>query len=170
MRTFLSITLSGAVAVPALAADVKVTVGIPRLNVAEYHRPYVAIWLEKPDQSFVGNIAVWYDLKLKDNEGTKWLKDMRQWWRRIGRELKMPVDGLSSVTRPPGDHQVVVDVQKAPLAGLAPGEYHLVVEAAREVGGREILRIPFKWPLQSAETLKVQGGHELTAILLDLKP
>ena len=73
----------------------KVSIEIPRLNVAEYHRPYVAVWLEKPDQTFVGNIAVWYDLKLKDNEGTKWLKDMRQWWRKSGRELTMPVDGLS---------------------------------------------------------------------------
>ena len=139
MRVLLPVMLSAVVG-PAMAADVKLTVGIPRLNVAEYHRPYVAMWLERPDQSFVGNIAVWYDLKLKDNEGTKWLKDMRQWWRRIGRELKMPVDGLSSATRAPGEHQVVVDPQKAPLAGLAPGEYHLVVEAAREVGGREIFR------------------------------
>ena len=169
MRVLLPVTLSAVVG-PAMAADVKLTVGIPRLNVAEYHRPYVAMWLERPDQSFVGNIAVWYDLKLKDNEGTKWLKDMRQWWRRIGRELKMPVDGLSSATRAPGEHQVVVDPQKAPLAGLAPGEYHLVVEAAREVGGREILRIPFQWPVQSAQTLKVQGGHELGTIVLDLKP
>lgn len=169
MRVLLPVTLSAVVG-PAMAADVKLTVGIPRLNVAEYHRPYVAMWLERPDQSFVGNIAVWYDLKLKDNEGTKWLKDMRQWWRRIGRELKMPVDGLSSATRAAGTHPVDVDPQKAPLAGLAPGEYHLVVEAAREVGGWEILRIPFQWPVQSAQTLKVQGGHELGTIVLDLKP
>ncbi len=100
MRFVWPIALSGVLAGPALAADVQLTVAIPRLNVAEYHRPYVAIWLERPDQSFVGNVAVWYDLKLKDNEGTKWLKDMRQWWRRIGRDLKMPVDGLSSATRP----------------------------------------------------------------------
>ena len=170
MRVVLPAALSGVMAAPALAADVTLTVSIPRLNVAEYHRPYVAIWLERPDQSFVGNIAVWYDLKLKDNEGTKWLKDMRQWWRRIGRDLKMPVDGLSSATRPPGEHQVAIDTGKAPIAGLPDGEYHLVVEAAREVGGREILRIPFQWPLKAAESLKVQGGHELGEIVLDLKP
>ena len=98
MRTLLSITMTGVLAAPSLAAEMTVRVEIPRLNVAEYHRPYVAIWLEKPDQSFIGNLAVWYDLKLKDNEGTKWLKDMRQWWRRSGRELNMPVDGLSSAT------------------------------------------------------------------------
>jgi hypothetical protein len=170
MRAVLSATLSGAIAAPAMAADVSLTVGIPKLSVAEYHRPYVAVWLERPDQSFVGNIAVWYDLKLKDNEGTKWLKDMRQWWRRSGRELSMPVDGLSSATRPPGDHRVSISTAKAPLQGLPHGEYHLVVEAAREVGGREILKIPFKWPVQAAETLKVEGAHELGAIVLDLKP
>ena len=170
MRVVLSAALSGVMAAPALGADVTLSVGIPRLTVAEYHRPYVAIWLERPDQTFVGNLAVWYDLKLKDNEGTKWLKDMRQWWRRIGRDMKMPVDGLSTATRAPGEHRVAVDAGKAPLAGLAEGEYHLVVEAAREVGGREILRIPFQWPLKAAATHKVQGGHELGEIVLDLKP
>tara|TARA_R110002111_G_scaffold176810_1_gene242464 strand:- start:153223 stop:153537 length:315 start_codon:yes stop_codon:yes gene_type:complete len=54
---------------PLLAADMDVTVEIPRLQVAEYHRPYVAIWLEKPDQSHAADLAVWYDLKLKDKEG-----------------------------------------------------------------------------------------------------
>ena len=59
MRVGLSLTLSGAFAAQAFAADVAVMVGIPRLSVAEYHKPYVAIWLERPDQ--MGNIAVWYD-------------------------------------------------------------------------------------------------------------
>ena len=119
MRTPLLISMTGALAVPAaFAAEMTVSVEIPRLNVAEYHRPYVAIWLEKPDQSFVGNIAVWYDLKLKDNEGTKWLKDMRQWWRKSGRELTMPVDGLSSATRAPGEHKVAVALDKAPVKEL----------------------------------------------------
>ncbi len=170
MRLVLSMTLTGAMVAPALAADVKLSINIPRLNVAEYHRPYVAMWIERADQSFAGNVAVWYDLKLKDNEGTKWLKDLRQWWRRSGRELTMPVDGLSTATRAPGDHQVAIDVTRPPLASLPQGEYHLVVEAAREVGGREILRLPFKWPVTSAETVKAQGSHELGALALDLKP
>jgi hypothetical protein len=170
MRVALTLTLSGAMAAPVLAADVKLTVGVPRLTVAEYHRPYLAVWLERPDQSFAGNIAVWYDAKLKDNEGTKWLKDLRQWWRRSGRELTMPMDGLSSATRPPGEHQIVVDAGKAPLNALAPGEYHLVIEAAREVGGREILRIPFQWPIRSAASHKAQGSHELGAVELNLNP
>ncbi len=174
MRLPLSVTLTsamtGVMAWPTFAADVKMSIEIPRLTVAEYHRPYVAIWLERADQSFVGNVAVWYDLKLKDNEGTKWLKDLRQWWRRSGRELTMPVDGLSTATRPPGEHQLNVALDKAPFAGLGAGEYQVIIEAAREVGGREILRIPFQWPPKSAEIFKIQGQHELGNVAVDLKP
>ncbi len=170
MRSLLSITMSGAFVLPAFSAEMKVSIEIPRLNVAEYHKPYVAVWLEKPDQTFVGNIAVWYDLKLKDNEGTKWLKDMRQWWRKSGRELAMPVDGLSSATRAPGEHAISIALNKAPVKDLSAGEYHMVIEAAREVGGREILRIPFQWPVKAAENPKVKGEHELGQVGLELKP
>jgi len=93
---------------PLHAADLQLDVEIPRLDVAEYHRPYVAIWLERPDQSHVANLAVWYDTKLKDKEGEKWLKDLRQWWRRSGRSLEMPVDGVSGATRCRGQSQVAV--------------------------------------------------------------
>lgn len=170
MRALVSVTLTGLMAGSAAAADMKMSIEIPRLTVAEYHRPYVAIWLEKPDQTFVGNLAVWYDYKLKDNEGTKWLKDLRQWWRRSGRDLQMPIDGLTGATRAPGEHQVTVPIDKAPLSGLAAGEYQLVVEAAREVGGREILRIPFQWPPKAAETIKAPGKDELGTVTLSLNP
>jgi hypothetical protein len=170
MRVLMSMTLSGLAAWPAAAADVKLSIEIPRLNVAEYHRPYVAIWLERSDQSFIGNVAVWYDFKLKDNEGTKWLKDLRQWWRRSGRELTMPVDGLTSATRPPGEHQLRISLDKQPFAALGAGGYQLVVEAAREVGGRELVRIPFQWPPQAEQVVKAPGQHELGAVALDLKP
>lgn len=157
-------------AAPVLAAELAVSVEIPRLNVAEYHRPYIAIWVEKTDQSFAGNLAVWYDLKLRNNEGTKWLKDMRAWWRKSGRELNMPVDGLSSATRAPGTHRVVFPGAKAPLSTLAAGEYHLVIEASREVGGREVLRVPFQWPPTAAANASVQGEHELGKVAIELKP
>jgi hypothetical protein len=170
MRTLLSVTVSTALVAPAWAAEMTVKVEIPKLNVAEYHRPYVAIWLEKPDQSFLGNLAVWYDLKLKDNEGTKWLKDMRQWWRKSGRQLSMPVDGLSSATRAPGEHSVKFALDQAPMKELPAGEYHLVIEAAREVGGRELLRVPFTWPIKDAQTQKGKGEHELGLVSIELKP
>ncbi len=155
---------------PLMAAEMQISVEIPRLQVAEYHRPYVALWLEKTDQSHVADLAVWYDLKLKDKEGEKWLKDLRQWWRRSGRSLELPVDGISSATRAVGTHTLTFDDSKAPLNDLPPGDYRLVVEAAREVGGRELLRVPFSWPASAKQTHKAQGESELGAISLTLNP
>src|SRR5262245_50199576 len=100
----------------AMAADVAVKVELPQLNVGENYRPYMAMWLEKPDQTFTANLNVWYDVKKRDNAGTKWLKDMRQWWRKSGRELTMPVDGVSGATRAPGEHTVTFTGAKDPVA------------------------------------------------------
>lgn len=77
---------------------------------------------------------------------------------------------MSSATRAPGEHKISVALDKLPVKDLAAGEYQLVVEAAREVGGRELLRIPFQWPVKSAQNLKSKGEHELGHIALDLKP
>jgi hypothetical protein len=170
MRIRYTLAVGALVGAPALAADLNLRLEIPRLQVAEYHRPYVAVWLEGKDATFVRNLAVWYDLKLEDNEGTKWLKDMRQWWRKSGRELEMPVDGLSGATRAPGRHQLAFTAGKPPLDALPAGDYQVVVEAAREVGGRELLKLPFTWPPAAAQAQEVQGKHELGAIALELKP
>lgn len=171
MRIAFPLALIGLAAAPLAAKaapEVTVTVEIPRLSVAEYHRPYVAIWVERPDQQAVANLAVWYDMALRNNEGEKWLKDMRQWWRRTGRSLQMPLDGVSGATRAPGRHALRVD--GAVLSGLAPGQYELVVEAAREVGGRELLRVPFQWPPAAEQSGTAQGSHELGAVSLQIKP
>ncbi len=156
--------------VMARAADMDITLEVPRLNVAEYHRPYVAVWVERPDNSVAANLAVWYDVDMRDGEGTKWLKDMRQWWRRSGRTLEMPVDGVSGATRPAGQHQLSFKGGQAPLADLAPGDYALVVEASREVGGREVVSIPFSWPATSASQAQARGASELGVVKLSLTP
>jgi len=170
MRRFYSIALTGLLGSPAFAGEIAVTIDIPRLDVAEYHRPYVALWLEPEDQSSMTNLSVWYDLKLRNGEGTKWLKDMRQWWRRGGRDLKMPADGVTSATRAPGTHQLAFTEGKAPLDKLKPGKYQIVVEAAREVGGREMLRLPFEWPPKAPQSIKAAGEHELGPVSLEIKP
>jgi hypothetical protein len=175
MRTAASsLALLGLVAAPVAPAtaapEMTVTLEIPQLAVAEYHRPYVAVWVEQPDQKAVANLAVWYDVAKANREGEKWLKDMRQWWRRTGRELRMPVDGVTGATRAPGRHTVRLDAARAPLSGLAPGSYNLVVEAAREVGGRELLRVPFQWPPSEAQRGTAQGEHELGALSLQINP
>ncbi|MCW8125690.1 DUF2271 domain-containing protein [Microbulbifer halophilus] len=150
------------------ARSLQVSIEIPRLNVAEYHNPYVAVWLED-DSRRATQLAVWYDVGMRNSEGRKWLKDLRQWWRRGGRAMDMPVDGITSATYGPGEHTLKVALGREELAALEPGDYRLRVEAAREVGGRELVNIPLTWPLdQSALPLTGKGESELGSIRVTL--
>ena len=156
----LSAAALGTVAGPALAADLTVSVEIPRLTVAAYHRPYVAVWIERPDATTaVRTLAVWYEVS-NVAEGKDWLKDMRTWWRRGGRSLALPADGVSSATRAPG--RQTLTVPGARLRDLPAGDYVMVVEAARELGGREAVRVPFRWG--AANTARAAGSNELGAV------
>lgn len=168
MRAVLTIAGVSLLTGQALAEDIEIQVGIPRLDVAEYHRPYVAIWIAKPDHSVVSNIAVWYQQgETGEGKGETWLKDIRQWWRRTGRDLAMPVDGISGPTKAPGTQDIVLPVDKGVFGDLQPGEYQLVVEAAREVGGRELVSVPFSWPLKPGD-LTASGERELGKVTLRL--
>ncbi|MCW2349328.1 MULTISPECIES: DUF2271 domain-containing protein [Sphingobium] len=154
-----SLVLAGLVATPATAGTISVT--IPRLNVAEYHRPYVAAWVEPTGGGAAQTIFVWYDVKLQGREpGTKWLSDLRTWWRKGGRSLKLPADGVSSATRAPGTHKIALP------ATLKPGQYTLYVEAARETGGREIVSIPLQVPAKGGSAT---GKSELGAITISAR-
>ena len=166
LLTFAGAAVAGA---PALAADLNVTVEIPRLSVAEYHKPYVSIWIENPaDASAAGTLAVWYDADNKEDHGAKWLKDMRQWWRKAGREMSFPADGVSGATRAPGPQKLVFAGAKGALKDLKPGQYNLVVEAAREVGGHEAVRVPFTWG-KPGKPATAKGSAELGAVTVSVK-
>jgi len=158
------------VSVSAMAADLTLKFEIPQLNVAEYHRPYLAAWLENADQKVVTNLAVLYDVKKKDNGGAKWLKDMRQWWRKSGRDVEMPMDGVSGATRGPGEQTLNFPVAKEALNKLPAGNYQLVIEAAREAGGRELVKVPVVWPPKSAQSFSAKGKEELGEVTVQVKP
>lgn len=149
---------------PAAAGTVELTVAIPQLKVAEYHRPYVAIWLEQVGQPNIRTLAVWYDYDNRENAGTKWLRDLRTWWRKGGRNSAKPADAVTGATRAPGVQKVRLDV-----GALKPGNYALVVEAAREEGGREQVTLPFNWNGKSA-TASASGRTELGAVKAVIKP
>ena len=170
MRPWLPLALTGLVSAPMVAADLALTIEIPRMNIAEYHPPYVAIWVERSDQSVAANLAVWYAAKREKNEGAQWLRDLRQWWRRSGRDLTTPVDGVTGATRTPGRHELTFSGTTEPMASLPPGSYQLVVEAAREVGGRELLKVPFVWPARAPTTASAKGATELGSIAVTVRP
>jgi hypothetical protein len=151
--------LAGLAATPAMAGTIDVT--IPQLNVAEYHRPYVAGWVEPAAGGDARTLFVWYDFKKTGNEpGTKWLSDLRTWWRKGGRSLNLPANGLSGATRAPGVQKVAIP------ADLKPGQYMLYVEAARETGGRELVSLPLTVPAKGGTA---SGKSELGAVSIAAK-
>ena len=139
---------------------------MPRLSVAEYHRPYVAIFVEG-NGAPARTLSVWYDVKKAKNEGRKWLNEVRSWWRASGRTNAFVADGTSGATRAPGVQSLSFNAAKL---GLKPGQYTLVVEAARETGGREVLRLPFAWPAKPGQTARAAGTSELGAVSINFKP
>jgi hypothetical protein len=154
---------------PAAANVFMVSIEVPRIDVAEYHRPYLAVWIERGDQTVATSLAVWYETK-RGETGTRWLPDLRQWWRRTGRDQSFPVDGVTGATRPIGRYMLSYDTRKPPLADLTAGSYTLVIEAVRESGGREAVRIPFEWPSTGTLNLSANGRTELGAIELTAAP
>ncbi|MEH3123489.1 MAG: DUF2271 domain-containing protein [Sphingomonas phyllosphaerae] len=157
MRILSLAVLGGATvaAGPASAAGT-IDITIPRLAVAEYHRPYVAIWVEPTTGGPARTLALWYDVRKAGAEpGTKWLADLRAWWRKGGRSLSLPADGVSGATRAPGTYHIPLP------ADLRPGQYTLNVEAARETGGRELVQVPLAVPARAA---RAGGSHELGAV------
>jgi hypothetical protein len=162
MRTA-PLLVAGLLAAPAnslLAASAfagTISVTIPQLTVAEYHRPYVAGWIEPAAGGAAETVFVWYSVKKGNEPGTKWLADLRTWWRKGGRSLSLPADGVSGATRTPGTYKIPIP------AGLKPGPYKLFVESARETGGRELVTVPLSIPATAA---RASGKTELGAVTI----
>ncbi|RYY75592.1 MAG: DUF2271 domain-containing protein [Gammaproteobacteria bacterium] len=172
-RALLVGVLSASVTSLANAANLNISIEVPTLNVAEYHTPYTAVWLESAedgDKKTVKTLSVWYADKKREGGGEKWLKDLRQWWRRDGRSLTFPIDGVSGATKLAGIHKLTYTQGAAPLGDLAKGNYLLFVEIAREGGGREVVKVPFTWPVEKATTLSATGTTEVGAVSLELNP
>lgn len=161
MRYAPLLALGGIIAAPASAAADTITVILPKLRVAEYHNPYFALWVEPTGGGTARTLAIWYSQKKGGNEpGTKWLSNLRAWWRKGGRSLALPADGVSGATRAPGSYTIPLP------ADLKAGDYTLYVEAARETGGRELLSLPIAVPAKGGS---VSGKSELGTITLSAR-
>lgn len=154
----------------AQAGQLTLDVGVKQQSVAEYHKPYVAGWIEDASGADAGNLFVWYDVKKRDGGGQKYLKDLRTWWRKSGRDLTLPVDGLSGATRAPGRQTLSLDISASALKDLKPGAYSIVIEAARESGGHDLVKVPFAWNPAKAVISVTKGDGELSDVKVSYKP
>lgn len=106
---------------------------LPKIDTSMYARPYVAVWIEDEKRKPVKTIQLWVG---KD----EWLKDLRSWWRKVGRYDRELVDAVTSATRPAGKYRFVWDGTNDDGQRLEQGNYTLHVEVVREHGGRNYLR------------------------------
>ena len=153
----------------AQAGQLTLDVALPQQNVAEYHKPYVAGWIEDGTGKVSQTLFVWYDVKKRDGGGEKYLKDLRTWWRKAGRDTTMPVDGVSGATRAPGRQTLTLDTATA-LKNLPAGQCSLVVEAAREAGGHDLVKLPIDWNPAKGIAVAGKGDGELGDVKASYKP
>ncbi len=104
-----------------------------------YRKPYVAVWVEDKDGLTVRTLALW----LQKN-GSRWHPDLRRWWRDDqARKLLEDSDLIETVsrpTRPPGKYDVIWDGKDDSGAAVKPGQYTILIEAAREHGTYQLIR------------------------------
>ena len=59
------------------AADFNIEVTIPDIKSNEYHRPYVAVWVEDSDKKLVEHLSLWYFIKVKDDNPQEVIKYLK---------------------------------------------------------------------------------------------
>ena len=159
--------VASASASAAAAGQLTLDIQVPQQAVAEYHKPYLAGWIEDGSGQVKGTVFVWYDVRKRDGGGLKYLKEMRTWWRKAGRDMTLPADGVTGATRAPGRQTVTSD---AVGKNLPAGQYSLVVEASREAGGHDLVKLPFSYSPAKPVTVSGKGDGELGDIRVTYKP
>ena len=144
------------------AQQVSISVNLPQLAVEPYHRPYVAVWLETTDRKGVHTFAFWA-------EDDDWYKDLRQWWRKIGRSNSPKYDAVSGATRKPGKYQLQWQGKLVGGAQLSAGEYVLHFEASREEGSREYLQQKISFSQGKIQNYRLIGQAEFGEIIINIK-
>ncbi|NQZ82918.1 MAG: DUF2271 domain-containing protein [Colwellia sp.] len=128
----------------------------------EYHRPYVASWIESSKGKSVRTLLLW-------REQAKWLKDIRRWWRKAGRKDAALVDGITAATRAAGKFKLSFLAQDDDKKSLENGQYTLFIEVVRENGGRAIIRQPFSLN-GNKETFTLAATNETEQIKFSVNP
>jgi thiamine biosynthesis lipoprotein len=134
---------------------------IPVLDIDDYEKPYVAIWLTNSKREVVKHL-----LLLGKNE--QWAQTNKRWWRKSGRHNELLLDGLARPTRKPGTYQLNWDWYDD-YGNLVPtGAYQLHIEASREDG--ELTLTSFDFNTNKLPTIvKKSASGELGQLQLTIK-
>ncbi|MPY24624.1 DUF2271 domain-containing protein [Shewanella psychropiezotolerans] len=161
---FFSLIIVPSWACAEVDAGLDIEVNLPEITQGQYLRPYTAVWIENAKGKHISTLALW-----RWDEGYKWLKDIRRWWRKAGREDSQLVDGMSSATRPAGKYQLHWDMTDVDGHAVPNGKYTLLMEVVREHGGRDLVRHKFELGSE-AFTAKIAPTEETGEIKIHFQP
>lgn len=126
------------------------------------HRPFAAIWVENENKVAVRNLALWYNK-------TKWVPDLRNWYRINGDRFKENKDNYASstgATRSPGKYTIKWDGKDDKGNFVPQGKYTIMIETSKEHGTDEIIRQPMEFK-KVAKKVTVVGNVEISNVTFD---
>ena len=145
------------------AYELTVNVEIPQTQGFGARRPYVAVWIEDKDRFPVRTLAVLF-------QKARWLDELRAWYRddrlRAMSEGTEILNSVTSATRSPGKYTFKWDGKDNSGKLVKEGRYTVLVEAAREHGGNNVVRREIDFSGESSQAQLPPGG-ELGAVTLD---
>jgi len=140
--------------VSAQAKQIELDFSLPSFSTANYHNPYVAIWLEGSEKK--QTLMLWH---LKKGRKDKWLVDIRRWWRKQGRYGEVP-DGVTGATKGPDNYN-----KKFNVDGVS--QFNLIIEVVREDGGRSLLKQAIDFNDKQTE-YKLPGDKEIGPVTITI--
>ncbi len=128
------------------------------------HRPFAAMWVENDRKEPVRNLALWYNK-------TKWVPDLRNWYRINGDNFKADKTNYASVTgatRSPGKYTLKWDGKDDKGNFVPQGNYTIIIESSKEHGTDEIIRQPIE--LKKAPKKVTNAGNvEISNVTFDFR-
>lgn len=134
----------------------KINFTLPKINSAEYRKPYVALWVADNKGKVVKNLLIL-------GQSERWMKENRTWWRLQGRKAPQLLDGFARPTRRPGKYSISWNGRDDFGQQLPKGKYRLYSEAAREHGGHEKISIEIDLGNNKQSLLK-KGKQEISEL------
>jgi thiamine biosynthesis lipoprotein len=112
--------------------ELAITLALPKMDARRYERPYVAVWVEDSKGAHVATLALW-------GRNRRWVSELTNWWK-ADPEARDRVDAIGRASRGPGEYRLAWNGTDDGGAGVAPGEYTVVIEVSREHGGHTTTR------------------------------
>ncbi len=145
-------------------------INLPDGEGRRYRRPYVAVWVENQEGFPVRNLLLW--VSMGGAGPFQWLPDLKRWYRadqaRKRVENKDLFFTIARPTRQPGKYKVAWDGKDNHGKAVAPGEYTILIDAAREHGTYQSLRKKVTLA-DKPFTEELQGGVEIKGATIEYR-